>query len=201
MGFLRPIKCSSSFIAFGAYDFSWVSEWVKVAQSCMTLCNTMDCSPPTWNSPGKNAGVGSHSLLQGIFPIQESNLGLLHWRWILYHLNHQQLLNCRWSWAPAHMLYQRSILSTQCAGKDPDHLVGFHASPLRGCWVKMVKNRSVLAPSVMARKFEYYNPDSKMRLLSPPAPRSNLQMAYCHWFPWQNHLLFKDLVCSVLLSQ
>ena len=26
-----------------------------------------------WNSPGKNTGVGSHSLLQGIFPIKESN--------------------------------------------------------------------------------------------------------------------------------
>ena len=29
-----------------------------------------------WNSPGKNAGVGSHSFLQGIFPTQGSNLGL-----------------------------------------------------------------------------------------------------------------------------
>ena len=35
---------------------------VKVAQ---TLCDPMD-SP--WNSPGQNTGVGSHSLLQGIFP-------------------------------------------------------------------------------------------------------------------------------------
>ena len=29
-----------------------------------------------WNSPGKNTGVGSHSLLQRIFPTQGSNLGL-----------------------------------------------------------------------------------------------------------------------------
>ena len=42
-----------------------------------------------WNSPGKSTGVGSHSLLQGIFPIQGSNPGLLHCRQILYHLNHQ----------------------------------------------------------------------------------------------------------------
>ena len=36
--------------------------------------------------PGKskNMGVGSLSLLQGIFLIQESNWGLLHWRRILY---------------------------------------------------------------------------------------------------------------------
>ena len=33
--------------------------------------------------------VGSHSLLQGIFPIQGSNPGLLHCGWILYHLRHQ----------------------------------------------------------------------------------------------------------------
>ena len=42
-----------------------------------------------WNSPGKNTGVGSHSLLQGIFLTQGSNLGLLHYRQILYHLSHQ----------------------------------------------------------------------------------------------------------------
>ena len=43
-----------------------------------------------WNSLGKNTGVGCHSLLQGIFPTQGSNLGLLHCRWILYCLNHQE---------------------------------------------------------------------------------------------------------------
>ena len=42
-----------------------------------------------WNSPGQNTGVGSLSLLQGIFPIQESNQGLLHCRQILYQLSHQ----------------------------------------------------------------------------------------------------------------
>ena len=33
--------------------------------------------------------VGCHSLLQEIFPTQGSNLGLLHCRWILYHLSHK----------------------------------------------------------------------------------------------------------------
>ena len=36
-----------------------------------------------WNSPGQNTGVGSLSLLQGIFPTKGSNPGLLHCRWIL----------------------------------------------------------------------------------------------------------------------
>ena len=37
-----------------------------------------------WNSPGKNTGVGSHSLLQGIFPIQGLNLGLPHCRRLFF---------------------------------------------------------------------------------------------------------------------
>ena len=32
-----------------------------------------------WDSPGKNTGASSHSLLQEIFPTQALNLGLLHW--------------------------------------------------------------------------------------------------------------------------
>ena len=42
-----------------------------------------------WNSPGKNIGVGCHSLLQGIFPIQGSDTGLLHFRLSIYHLSPQ----------------------------------------------------------------------------------------------------------------
>ena len=42
-----------------------------------------------WNSPGKNSGVGSHSLLQGTFPSQGLKLGLLHCRQIFNHLSHQ----------------------------------------------------------------------------------------------------------------
>ena len=52
----------------------------KSHQLCPTLCDSMDCSPPgscPWDSPGKNTGVGCHALLQGIFPIQGSNLCLL----------------------------------------------------------------------------------------------------------------------------
>ena len=41
-----------------------------------------------WDSPGKNTGVGCYSLLQGIFPTQGLNPGLLHRRQILYCLSH-----------------------------------------------------------------------------------------------------------------
>ena len=64
-----------------------------VAQSCPTLCDPVDCSPPgssvLGDSPGKNTGVGCHALLQGIFPTQGSYPGLLHCRRILYCLCHQ----------------------------------------------------------------------------------------------------------------
>ena len=39
--------------------------------------------------PGKNTGVGCHALLQGIFPAQGLNPGLLHCRQILHHMSHQ----------------------------------------------------------------------------------------------------------------
>ena len=44
----------------------------------------------SWNSPGQNTGVGGLSLLQGIVPNQGWNPGLLHCRWILCQVNHQE---------------------------------------------------------------------------------------------------------------
>ena len=44
---------------------------------------------PPWDFPGKCTGVGCYFLLQAIFPIQESNLGFLHCRQMLYPLSHQ----------------------------------------------------------------------------------------------------------------
>ena len=67
-----------------------------VAQSCLTLCNPMDCSPPGpsvhRDSPGKNTRVGCHTLLQDIFPTQGSNPGLPHCGQILYHLSTREAL-------------------------------------------------------------------------------------------------------------
>ena len=62
---------------------------VLVARLCPALCDPMPTKPLcSWNSPGKNTGVGCCFLLQGIFLTQGSNLGLLHCRQILYHLSH-----------------------------------------------------------------------------------------------------------------
>ena len=55
--------------------------------SCVQLFAILWTISP-WNSPGQNNGMGSLSLLQGIFPTQGSNLGLQHYRQILYQLSH-----------------------------------------------------------------------------------------------------------------
>ena len=74
---------------------------VSVTWLCPTLCDPMDCSLPGSSIHGilqaKNTRVGSHSLLQGIFPTQGLNPGLLHCRQILYCLSQQGCLKY-WPW-------------------------------------------------------------------------------------------------------
>ena len=65
------------------FDFTSCVK-VKVPQLYLTLRPHGLCSPQ--NSPGQNTGVGSLSLLQGIFPTQGSNPGLPHCRQIPYQL-------------------------------------------------------------------------------------------------------------------
>ena len=66
---------------------------VLVTQSCPTLCDPIDCSPPGssvhGDSPGRNTGVSCHSLFQRIFPTQGSNPCLLHWQVDSLPLSHQ----------------------------------------------------------------------------------------------------------------
>ena len=57
------------------------SLWPHVLQPARPFC--------PWKFPGQNTEVDNGSLLQGIFPTQELNPGLLHCRRILYHLSHQ----------------------------------------------------------------------------------------------------------------
>ena len=62
------------------------------AQSRPTLCDPMTGArqaPLPMESPGKNAGVGSHSLLQGYTQPRDRTHILLHCRQILYYLSHQ----------------------------------------------------------------------------------------------------------------
>ena len=73
------------------YVLGQEKELCLVTQLCPTLCDPRDDSLPgslvSGDSPAKNTGVGSHSLLQGVFPTQGSNQGLPHCRKILYRLS------------------------------------------------------------------------------------------------------------------
>ena len=96
------------------FQYSWASLVSQLAGKVST-CNAGDLgliprlgiSPggehgnPLSKESGSYTGVGSHSLLQGNFPTQESNWGLLHCRRILYQLRYSsnrlviQLTHCK----------------------------------------------------------------------------------------------------------
>ena len=63
-----------------------------VAKPCPSLATPWTVAsqaPLSTNSPGKNTGVRCHFLLQGIFPTQGSNPGLLHCRQFLYQWSYK----------------------------------------------------------------------------------------------------------------
>ena len=70
----------------------WWMHARSVVQLCLTLCDTLDCSPLHSSVcgifPDKNTGVHCQFPLQGIFPTQGSSLHLLH------HLHCRQSLYC-----------------------------------------------------------------------------------------------------------
>ena len=82
--------------SFDYMDLCWQSDvslfnMLSESEGCSVVSN---CLPPyglysSWNSLGQNTGVGSLSLLQGIFPTPGSNPSLPHCRQILYHLSHK----------------------------------------------------------------------------------------------------------------
>ena len=78
-----------------------------------------------WNSPGKNIGVDSHSLLQGIFPNQVSNPCLLHYRQLLYCLSHQGSLGktrplpfSGWAWTHTILVYSLGFRAMKLDNKS-----------------------------------------------------------------------------------
>ena len=63
--------------------------YIFIAQSSLTPCDPLDCSPPGSPTYGilqaRILGVGCHSLLQAIFPTLGSNLGLPYFRQIFFY--------------------------------------------------------------------------------------------------------------------
>ena len=87
---------------------------VKVAVVSVSLWPHGLYSP--WNSPSQNTGVGSLSLLQGIFTTQGSNLGLPHCGRILYHKGSPGILE--WVPIPSPVdLLDPGVVPTELSGK------------------------------------------------------------------------------------
>ena len=91
-----PLK----YVHFRVSPQSWLDGWLFFSQFFVLIAwkwKSLSCVrlfvPPglysLWNSQGQNTGVGSLSLLQGIFPTQGSNPSLLHCRRILHQLSHK----------------------------------------------------------------------------------------------------------------
>ena len=97
-----------------------------------------------WDSPGKNTGVGGHSLFQGFVPTQGLNPGRLHCRHILYCLSHQespqynmQLLNFK----AKKILYLVSIWHLPIGNKND-------GATFKGIKTKIEKNNKVSDKSI-----------------------------------------------------
>ena len=105
------------------------SIYGKMQESCLTLCDPMDCSPPGssvhGDSPGKDTGVGCHALLQG------SNLGLLHCRRSLYRLSYQE--------APVRALFSRG--ASQLVAQDHLYHPAVHDAMVGECIISTVQSR------------------------------------------------------------
>ena len=86
---VEPTSIESPALAGGFFTTS--TTWESESRGCSIVSNSLQpnglYSP--WDSPGQNTGVGSLSLLQGIFSTQGWNPHLLHYRWIIYQLSHK----------------------------------------------------------------------------------------------------------------
>ena len=83
-------------IQFGSFKF-YIRAHACAAQLCLSLCDPMDCVLSRllcpWDSPGKDIGVGYHTLFHGLILTQGSNAHLLHWQVDSLPLNHLESPN------------------------------------------------------------------------------------------------------------
>ena len=132
-----------------------------------------------WNSPGQNTGVGSLSLLQGIFPTQGSNPGLPHCSWILYPLSHKGSPRIP-EWV-AYPFSSRSFLPRNWTR------VSCIAGGFFTNWaIREALNTGVGSLSLLQRMF--------------PTPESNQGLLHCRQILYQLSYLYLCLYLSVCLS-
>ena len=114
--------------AYSLEEKLW-STWceVKWSESRSVVSDFVTPWTSPWNSSGQNTGVGSISLLQGIFPTQELNRGFLHWRQILYELTAHYFDILHWR----QILYQ--LTAHYFDNKDPSSQGYGFSSSHDGC--------------------------------------------------------------------
>ena len=124
-----------------------------VTQSCVLSCSVVssslrphrDCSPLGSSvhgiSQARKTGMHLHSLLQGIFPTQGLNQGLLHCRWMLYQLSYQG--------SPSAALGIYSLLeeNSQCPFRTQGHNPKVKSS--LGCTFSLSESLIYVKPSHM----------------------------------------------------
>ena len=113
-----------------AASLLWVQSALRLKsqsenESCLVLSSSLwpQGLYNPWNSPSQNTGVGSLSLLQGIFPTQGLNPGFLHHRQILYHLIHKG--------SPFSNPVSGYLISAGCSENNKTYF-----SPLRLLWAR-----------------------------------------------------------------
>ena len=97
---------------------SWASHISKVSQSCLTLCDHMDCSLPGPSIHEFSRQKYWSALTfpsQGIFMTQGLNPGLPYCGQILYHLSHQGSPH-GWGW----------LCSNKASFKDTENWIAYH---------------------------------------------------------------------------
>ena len=115
------LKKHFGFVMISNLQKSWNSIcWCLVSKSCPIPLQPHGLQPTSflcsWDSPGKNSGVGSYALLPGIFLTQRSNPGLLDWQVDSLPLSHVGSPPCilsqaKWSlpaqWFKGHLCRER----------------------------------------------------------------------------------------------
>ena len=148
------------------------------AQSCLTLCDSVDCKAPRllcpWNFPGKNTGVGGHFLLQGNVPTRGWNPCLLHWQVEFLPLSHLRSPIIRGLflkpgvpnplghyscplWSVGNPATQKEVSSEE----NPTHL-----PPPPPRWKKCLRNRSLVAKTLETTALNRNN--NKTQVPGPP---------------------------------
>ena len=130
-----------------------------------------------WNSPGHNIGVGSLSLLQGIFPTQGSNPDLLYCRQIHYQLSHQG--------SP----YKKTCKNKRHTGRRPCDDRGKDRNDAA------ITNKHQRSMSITRSWKEFYLVSGKTW------PCWHLDFDFLPPELWKNKFVINHLVCGTLLQQ